>query len=192
VEELGPVRRLVCMTTRFIWASVLAALASFCAVVAAAGGVDDLRAASVPTRTPVVRASDAEAVAFARNVVRMIAENRYDEAWPLLHPAHRRAAGRDEFVRCERLSPVPGLVVSVRVGSAFDEPAELGAGVRSPSRAVPVAVTLLDVGTSERVVVKDTVHAVRVSGRWAWVLPPERFAHYRADTCPDAAPPVPR
>ncbi len=132
------------------------------------------------------------ASAFVRRVVRLIAENRYDEAWPLLHPAHRRAAGRNEFVRCERLSPIPGVVVSVRAGAAVDEPVLVTAGELRPSRAVPVEVVLLDVATSERIVVRDNVHAIRVGGRWAWVLPPERFAHYRADTCPDAAPPVPR
>ena len=187
-----PARRLVCMTIRFIWASVLAAIASFCAVVAAAAGVDGLRTASVPTRTPVVRASDAEAVVFVRTVVRMIAENRYDEAWPLLHPAHRRAAGRNEFVRCERLSPIPGVVVSVRAGAAVDEPILVSAGELRPSLVVPVEVVLLDVATSERTVVRDNVHAIRVGGGWAWILPPERFAHYQADTCPDAAPPVPQ
>ena len=178
------------MTIRFIGASVAAALASFCAVVGAAGGVDSIRAAAAPTRTPVVRATDGEAVSFVRHVVRLIAENRYDEAWPLLHPAHRGAVGRDEFVRCERLSPVPGLVVSVRVGAADDEPVEIEGGMRTPSRAVPVVVTLLDVATGERTVVRDTVHAVRVGGRWAWVLPLERLAHYQAGTCPDSPPPI--
>jgi hypothetical protein len=54
-----------------------------------------------------------------------------------------------------------------------------------------VEVTLLDVATSERVVVRDTVHAVRVGGRWAWILPVDRFEDYRAGTCPDAPPPTP-
>jgi hypothetical protein len=32
---------------------------------------------------------------------------------------------------------------------------------------------------------------VRVAGRWAWILPVDRFADYRAGTCPDAPPPTP-
>src|SRR5262245_13873971 len=64
-------------------------------------------------------AAAADAPSFARHVVRLLAENRYAAAWPLLHPAHRRAAGQGEYVRCERLSPVPGVVVSVQAGAAF-------------------------------------------------------------------------
>jgi hypothetical protein len=177
------------MRLRLLVAVVVAALSSFAAVVFAAGGVDRPRGA------PAVAAAEVgerdTAVPFVRSVVRLIAQNRYAAAWPLLHPSHRRAAGRSEYVTCEKHSPIPGRVVSVQAGSEFGTAVTLAPGTRVPSRAVRVRVVLLDLATREQTTVRDVVHAVRVAGRWTWVLPPDRFARYRAGACPDAPPPIP-
>jgi hypothetical protein len=162
-----------------------AALVSFGAVVFAAGGIGAPRSAAAQ------RAERDTAVPFVRTVVRLIAENRYAAAWPLLHPAHRRAAGRSEYVACERRSPIPGRVLSVRAGAEFDAAVALAPGLRVESRAVRISVVLLDLATLERTEVRDTVNAVRVDGRWTWVLPPDRVARYRAGACPDAPPSLP-
>lgn len=175
------------MTLRLPVAIAVAGLASFGAVVLAAGGV-----VGAAPRTAAARSAEPDtAVPFVRTVVRLIAENRYDAAWPLLHPSHRLAATRSEYVACERQSPIPGRVVSVRAGAEFDGVVALAPGVRVESRAVPIRLVLLDLATLERTVVRDTVNAVRVDGRWTWVLPPERIARYRAGVCPDAPPPPP-
>jgi hypothetical protein len=39
-------------------------------------------------------------------------------------------------------------------------------------------------GLAEPLVVMHTGHAVAVGDRWTWVLPPARFAEYRAGRCP--------
>jgi hypothetical protein len=167
------------MRLRNIAAAGLAALASFGAVVAF-GGIRD----SPP---PAAGASpDAGALTFVRGVARMIAENRYADAWPLLYPAHRDAARLAEFVACERRSPVPGRLVAVHLGTAFGEKTRVGPTSLVASRAVPVQVVLRDPATSRRTVVRDVVHAVRAGGRWTWILPPERLAAYRSDRCPAA------
>ena len=131
---------------------------------------------------------DDGAMTFARKVVRQIAEDRYDEAWPLLHPSHQQVASRAEYVSCEQQSPIPGRLVSETTGKAVDEPVVLLPGKRVASRAVPVRVVLLDVATSEQTAVNLRVHAVAVDGQWRWVMPPKRFAQYRDGICPDAPP----
>jgi hypothetical protein len=35
------------------------------------------------------------------------------------------------------------------------------------------------------IVVAHASHAVAVAGQWTWILPPERFAAYRAGRCPN-------
>jgi hypothetical protein len=120
---------------------------------------------------------------FAVHVVELIAANRYDEAWLDLHPVHQRVAPRYEYVGCESQSPIPGHLASVRVVRTFDDPAAMGRGRMVPSTAVVVRITLAQ--ESQRVVVTDTVHAVRVGHRWAWVLPAWRLEDYRAGVCPD-------
>jgi hypothetical protein len=174
------------MRLRLPVAMAVAGLASFAAVLLTGGGIGAPRSAaaeSAPARDT--------AVPFVRTVVRLIAENHYAAAWPLLHPSHREAAGRARYVSCERQSPIPGEVVSLRAGAATAASVSIAPGRRVQSRAVPVRVVLLDLATLERTVVRDTVNAVRVNGRWTWVLPPERVASYRAGFCPDARPQLP-
>ena len=173
------------MNLRLPAAMAVAALASGGAVVLAGGELASPRPAAAQ---PAERDT---AVPFVRTVVRLIAENRYAAAWPLLHPSHRRAAGRSEYVSCERQSPIPGRLVSVRAGAEFDAAVALAPGVRVESRAVPIRVVLLDLATLQRTEVRDTVNAVRVGDHWTWVLPPDRVARYRAGACPDAPPPLP-
>jgi hypothetical protein len=182
-HPIGNSARSSSVRLRITAAAGLAALASFGAVVAF-GGIRD--------SPPAAGASpDAGALTFVRGVARMIAENRYADAWPLLYPAHRDAARLAEFVACERRSPVPGRLVAVHLGTAFGEKTRVGPTSLVASRAVPVQVVLRDPATSRRTVVRDVVHAVRAGGRWTWILSPERLAAYRVDRCP-AAPPAAR
>jgi hypothetical protein len=175
------------MKLGFAVASVAVAASAFAATLAVGG-----RVVQAPSPQAAVAApAPADAAAFVRKVVRLLADDRYTQAWPLLHPEHRRAVGRARYAGCEQLSPIPGRLLSVTTGTAFDAPVRLGPRTVSPSRAVPVRIVLLDLATREQTVVEDTVHAIRVGGRWTWILPPERLARYRAGVCPDAAPQVP-
>lgn len=178
------------MSFRLAIAMVVAAVTTFGAALAAGATVGGGLAATPNRMGPPATRQGAQddAGSFARRVVRLIAENRYDEAWPLLHPTHRSAAPRVEYVDCERQSPIPGRVVSVRAEAPVDEPVVLEPGVRVPSRAVSVTVVLLDLATSESTPVSVRLHAVSVPGGWRWVLPPKRLAQYRTGICPDAPP----
>ena len=132
--------------------------------------------------TATARAGESPS-AFAVHVVELIAANRYDDAWNDLHPLHQRVAPRGDYVGCESQSPIPGRLASIRVLRTYDDPAALGDGTFVAGKAVVVRITLAE--ASERVVVTDTVHTVRVGKRWAWVLPTWRLQEYRAGLCPD-------
>lgn len=120
---------------------------------------------------------------FMAGVVRLIGENRYGRAWSTLHPEHKRVASRRQYVACEELTAIPATVRSVQVLGVFDEPFQLTRALSVPSKAVAVRITLTDALDPEPYVLRHTVHAVAVGERWAWVLPPERFAAYRDGTC---------
>ena len=120
---------------------------------------------------------------FAVHVVELIAANRYGDAWDDLHPMHQRVAPRREYVGCESQSPIPGHLASVRVLRVYNDEAALGGGAFVPGKAIVVRISIAE--DAERVVVTDTVHAVRVGRRWAWVLPTWRLEEYRAGICPD-------
>jgi hypothetical protein len=137
-------------------------------------------ASATPTGDPV---------SFLRGVVSGIAANEYERIWPTLHPAQQRVATRDLYVRCEKLSPIPGKLDSIRVVRAVDRRIAI-AGVEGgtvESKAVTFEVRLVNAQRSTSVVV-TTTHAVAVDGHWRWILTPRRFAIYRSGTCPSAGP----
>jgi hypothetical protein len=122
---------------------------------------------------------------FALHVVRLIAANRYSDAWRTLHPRHQLAAPRAIYVRCEQQTSIPGTLRSARVLDVADATIHV-AGVTRPVVAGAVQIRIVIAGrpVPEGVSVDLKVHVVRVHGRRAWILPPERFAAYAEGICP--------
>ena len=154
------------------------------AVLGVAAGIA-VSAALAAFRT-ATRAPDAGA--FAAHVVELIASNRYDDAWTLLHPLHQSLAPRAEYVGCENAEPIPGHLESVRVLREFEERTPLGTGTFANSEAVVVRIAIGG-GPGAPVVVTDTVHAIDVHGQWRWIMPPARVQAYSSGRCPDGSPP---
>ncbi len=128
-----------------------------------------------------------EAATFAERVVRLVAANRYAEAWQRLYPAHQQLASQPEYVRCELLSPIPGRLRSVRILHVRNERVHVP-GESEPVDGAAVKVRLVIAGLA-RVVVTHTFHVVRADGRLSWILPPSRYARYLYGQCPDSPPP---
>ena len=169
-----------------LWfASLLVAVASGAALLSATvvgATLDDHVRSATAARSP-------EAGEFAAAVVRMIGGNRYARAWRSLHPVHRRAAPRALYVGCEELTPIPGTVAKVDVLRASDESVRVpGIDALARGKAVQVRIVIVGDAADKAVVVEDTVHLVRVAGRWAWILPPARFRDYNAGRCPGTGP----
>ena len=122
---------------------------------------------------------------FVTGLVQQIAANDYADAWASLYPAHQLVAPREAYVACEAQSPIPGKLSSVRVIQVSDEQVRVaGEGAAVAGKAVRVKLSIAGTGGAAPIVVTTTSHAVAVADRWTWILPPERFAEYRAGRCP--------
>ena len=120
-------------------------------------------------------------------VVRLVADmsaGRYDHAWLTLHPAHRRLASRWEYASCESLVPF-GDVESMTVLDVTRTTVVVpGVARPAPGAAVTVRIELWRPAGAPRLEVTHTAHVVRTATGWAWMLPAEGLANYRADRCP--------
>jgi hypothetical protein len=117
---------------------------------------------------------------FMAGLVRSVAAGNYGKAWESLHPAHQRVAPRREYAACERRDHIPGRVAEVEVVRIVDE--QVGVAGESGTSAGAAVTLRLRMADAERLT--DTFHAVAVGDGWAWVLPPARYAAYRAGHCP--------
>jgi len=145
-------------------------------------------AAVVATRSggeAVAKAPAAGPLAFAVDVVRLIVQNRYGQAWSALHPADRRVASRSEYVGCENRSRFTARFVRARVAHVADEAVGLGNGRFVQSKAVDVLITLAEEGV-DPFVVRHTMHVVPSGSKWTWILPSWRYVDFRANRCPNA------
>jgi hypothetical protein len=120
---------------------------------------------------------------FAVNVVQLIVGNSYTRAWQDMQSKDQKVAPLDEYVTCEKRSPVLTAPTSMKVVGVSDESVGLGDGTFVPSKAVKVRMVFPGAGN----VLTHTVHVVAEHGRWKWILPSWRFRDYRADTCPTDA-----
>jgi hypothetical protein len=120
--------------------------------------------------------------AFMTNLFTEIAGNDYATAWLTLHPAQQRVATRNAYVSCESQSPIPGKLSSVTVVDVSDEDVQVAGQGTAAGKAVRVKLSITGVG--DPIVLTHTGHAVAVGNRWTWILPPERFAEYKAGRCP--------
>lgn len=147
-----------------------------------------IAAALIGTRSggeAVAKEPSADLRAFAVDVVRLIVQNRYGEAWGALHPADRRVASKAEYIGCENRSRFTARFVRARVAHVADEAVGLGDGRFVHSKAVDVVITLEEDGVAP-FVVRHTMHVVPSGSRWTWILPSWRYLDFRANRCPTA------
>jgi hypothetical protein len=122
---------------------------------------------------------------FAIRIVRLLGSNRYAEAWASLHPLHQQVAPLARYVECENLTPIPGRITSVQALRTWSAPAQVaGLADPVPGMKVKLRIVISEASISARTVVVKTVAVVRVPQRWAWLLPPARYAAYAAGECP--------
>src|SRR5438128_913975 len=104
----------------------------------------------------------------------------WSRAWQSLYPGHQRVAPFSTFVRCERATPFPAPLKSIRVLRARPDLVRVP-GLARPlaGAAVTVGVSLRWYGTRDPIAWTHTFHLVAVNGRWAWLLSPSRYELYR-------------
>jgi hypothetical protein len=124
------------------------------------------------------------AVVFLENVITAIAANDYAQAWQSLHPIHQAVASEEDYVACEELSPIPGTLESLVPVRVRHRPVSV-AGLPKKVRGVAVTFRLRfeNSALGAYAGVTLTAAAVKVAGRWAWLLPSARYELYRDDAC---------
>jgi hypothetical protein len=104
---------------------------------------------------------------------------QWGAAWRTLYPAHKRVAPRRMYVRCERATPFPAELQSIRVVDAHKGLVDV-AGLPRPVPGVAVTVQVTLDGSIR---FTHVFHLVPHSGRWTWILSPESYRDYAEDAC---------
>jgi hypothetical protein len=127
-------------------------------------------------------ASRGDPATFVERVVRLVAANRYGDAWELLDPRQQALVPRAAYIACEQLTPIPGRLVKLERRGVRDEVVNVP-GTAGATKVKGVTLRLVIAGLA-RVSLTHTFHAIAVSGAWRWYLPADRFAAYAAGDCP--------
>jgi hypothetical protein len=156
---------------------------AFLTFLAAVAGGAAFATVSVAGLAPQTR-PPGDPVVFLRGVVRQIAANEYARAWQTLAPDQQRLVSKQEYVRCESASPIPGRLAWIKVVRSFDDPvAVAGTGDAVTSKAVTFRLKIAEASLHASVVVTHTVHAVPAGSHWAWILPAPRLELHRSGNC---------
>ena len=114
------------------------------------------------------------AAAFVKRVTVEFSRGQAGPLWSQLIPSEQRLVPRTAYVACAgngfRLH-------GFKVLDSYDEPVSVLTR-QLPSTAVSVQVT------SDDGITTATVHAVKVGGRWRWILSRTDMAAFRAGRCP--------
>jgi hypothetical protein len=143
-----------------------------------------LGAAGTATAGRGVRPAE-PAGSYMVSVVKQKLTSDYATAWKTLYAAHQRVASLDAYVACESLAPDAGTMRSVRALRTYNERIPVaGKGGMTATKAVDVRVTVDSPLVTFPVVIEQTFHAIKVSGRWRWILSFDQYRYYSAGECP--------
>jgi hypothetical protein len=139
-----------------------------------------LAATSAAAPTPPVHSQPAGSpAAFLTKIVRLLAANRYAEAWPSLNPLQQSIAPLQTYVACESQTPIPGHLVSLHILRTRHEPAAvLPDQPPLSSTAVTFALRIAGTPAPGGVQIVLTAHAIAEGQRWTWIMPPARLQLY--------------
>jgi hypothetical protein len=147
------------------------------AVVAAAAALAGSSAAA-PT-PPVHPQPSGSPAAFLTKIVRLLAANRYADAWPSLNPLQQTVAPLQTYVACESQAPIPGHLVSLHILRLRHGPASvLPDQPPLPSTAVTFELRIAGAPALGGVQILLTAHAIAVGQRWTWIMPLARLQLY--------------
>lgn len=116
----------------------------------------------------------ASAAAFIEHVTVEFARGQAGPLWDELVPSEQALVTRSAYVACAHNG---FRLRTFKVLQQYDEPVSVLTR-QMPSTAVSVQVT------SDDGITTATMHAVRVEGRWRWVLSRAELAALRAGRCP--------
>jgi hypothetical protein len=111
---------------------------------------------------------------FLKQVTLEFSRGEAGPLWDQLVPSEQAVVPRATYVSCAQNG---FRLRGIKVLDQYDEPIEVE-GHSTPATAVSVQVT------SDDGVTTATLHAVKVNGRWRWVLSRSDLAAFRGGRCP--------
>jgi hypothetical protein len=153
----------------------------------AEGGNSDVATTSesgAATRTTTTAAPSEKPDAFLKRLVDYGFKGQWGRAWDLLHPGQRRYVDREKFVECSADAFASAELVSVKTVEIYDDALDLRGVPQKSSKAVTLKITVRSGDQQETA--NQTLHAVPVGNRWAWVLSESDAAAYKSGSCPES------
>jgi hypothetical protein len=139
------------------------------------------------TRSQAREAQSPPAGAFVRNVLHLRTTRHYASLWSKLHPAQKAFITKGEFIACEKKKDAAlGAalrLIAFTVIRSHRETIRIP-GTQQTTRSTNVRYRYTLTTGEERVgPITDSSHAVRVNGRWTWLVSPKDASAYKAGTC---------
>ena len=112
---------------------------------------------------------------FISQVTTQFSRGQAGPLWDTLHPADQAVVSRARYMACQSNEGFD--LQKFKVLETYADTVDL-AGKQTPSTAVSVKVTADDGITTA------TMHAVKLDGKWRWILSPADYAAYAKGKCP--------
>ena len=112
---------------------------------------------------------------FISQVTTQFSRGQTGPLWDTLHPADQAVVSRARYMACQSNEGFD--LLKLRILQTYADTVAI-AGKSTPSTAVTLRTTADD-GTTTA-----TMHAVKVNGRWRWILSPADYAVYKSGKCP--------
>ncbi len=112
---------------------------------------------------------------FISQVTTQFSRGQTGPLWDTLHPADQAVVSRARYMACQSNEGFD--LLKLKILQTYADTVAI-AGTSTPSTAVTLRTTA-DEGTTTA-----TMHAVKVDGRWRWILSPTDYAAYKSGKCP--------
>lgn len=130
---------------------------------------------SATPKSPADASRGSSAAAFIEQVTTAFSRGQTGRLWDVMHPADKAVVTRARYMACQGNEGFQ--IKKIKLLDSYSDPVSI-AGAQHPATAVSLRVT------SDDGVTTATMHAVRASGAWHWVLSAADYAAYRAGKCP--------
>jgi hypothetical protein len=144
--------------------------------------------ASGAGRVPASDAQASSAGTFVRNVLQLRVSRQYGRLWSRLHPTQKVFVIKSRFVACEkRKDAALGAVlrlIAFNVLRTYPEKILIpGTQQTTQSTGVRYRYTMRTTGDENVGPITDSSHAVRLNGRWTWLVSAKDASAYKAGNC---------
>ena len=115
------------------------------------------------------------AAGFAKRITTEFSRGQAQRLWVDLLPAQQRIATKARFLACQGNQGFS--LQRIKVLETYDEPVEI------ERKADDATAVTLQVSSTDGLTTA-TMHAIKLDGRWRWILSPAQIDAYKSGKCP--------